>query len=159
MLMNGQTTSDTDNFHDLLKNRVSEYSPDEELLCSPRWLFFHSSTDYKNPLCTRFTITNTDQFSVAWCIKAKEKIMRLSQGHGLLKPGEKQELTVGKQSKQITLKLIKMTQTIYFQLYIISSDDWPRDSSEYTMKRIKLVVESLRIPEYIQSKNKIVRLN
>ncbi|VDM55313.1 unnamed protein product [Angiostrongylus costaricensis] len=59
--------------------------------------------------------------------------MRLSQSHGILKAGEHVKVTI----------------------YITSSDDWPLDPAEYSRKRIKLVVENLKIPEYIQPKNKL----
>ncbi|EYC43635.1 hypothetical protein Y032_0487g2351 [Ancylostoma ceylanicum] len=61
-------------------------------------------------------------------------MMRLSQSHGILKPGEHLDLT----------------------LYLISSDDWPRDVVEYTGRRLKLVVENLKIPDNIRPKNKLV---
>ncbi|PIO68559.1 hypothetical protein TELCIR_09651 [Teladorsagia circumcincta] len=59
--------------------------------------------------------------------------MRVSQTHGILNPGEAQKLVV----------------------YLPSSDDWPRDITDYSGKRIKMVVENLKIPENIRPKNKI----
>uniref|UniRef100_A0A0K0D5A2 Uncharacterized protein n=1 Tax=Angiostrongylus cantonensis TaxID=6313 RepID=A0A0K0D5A2_ANGCA len=64
----------------------------------------------------------------------QEKLMRLSQSHGILKAGDHVKLTI----------------------YITSSDDWPLDPAEYSRRRIKLVVENLKIPGYIQPKNKLV---
>ncbi|EYC43633.1 hypothetical protein Y032_0487g2351 [Ancylostoma ceylanicum] len=144
-------------YQDLLRNRIVGETPDGEILCVPRlvhtlfgrglptldiprglefsrWLVFNSPTTYKKPCYGDFTITNKDPFTVAWCIKAKEKMMRLSQSHGILKPGEHLDLT----------------------LYLISSDDWPRDVVEYTGRRLKLVVENLKIPDNIRPKNKLV---
>ncbi|RCN51899.1 hypothetical protein ANCCAN_01987 [Ancylostoma caninum] len=120
-------------YQELLRNRIVGETPDGEILCAPRWLVFNSPTTYKKPCYGDFTITNKDPFTVAWCIKAKEKMMRLSQAHGILKPGEHIDLT----------------------LYLISSDDWPRDVIEYTGRRLKLVVENLKIPDNIRPKNKL----
>ncbi|VDM68631.1 unnamed protein product [Strongylus vulgaris] len=81
-------------YQELLKNRVVGETPDGELLCNPRWLLFNSPNGYKKPCYGDFTITNKDSFTVAWCIKTKEKMMRLSQSHGILKAGEHIDLTV-----------------------------------------------------------------
>ncbi|KAK6739359.1 hypothetical protein RB195_021031 [Necator americanus] len=120
-------------YQDLIKNRVVGETPDDEILCTPRWLIFNSPNAYKKPCYGDFTITNRDPFTVAWCIKTKEKLMRLSQAHGILKPGEHADLT----------------------LYLISSDDWPRDFIEYTGRRLKLVVENLKIPDNIRPRSKL----
>ncbi|KAK6040982.1 hypothetical protein COOONC_21513 [Cooperia oncophora] len=40
-------------------------------------------------------------------------------------------------------------------VYLPSSDDWPRDIADYTGKRIKMVVENLKIPDNICPKNKL----
>ncbi|VDO96089.1 unnamed protein product [Heligmosomoides polygyrus] len=61
----------------------------------------------------------------------QENMMRASQSHGVLYPGEHADIT----------------------LYLISSDDWPRDVIEYTWKQHKIVCECLKIPGYIRPKN------
>ncbi|CAJ0605213.1 unnamed protein product [Cylicocyclus nassatus] len=127
------TAAIIETYQELLKSRVIGETPNGEILCYPRWLIFNSPNGYKKPCYGDFTITNKDPFTVAWCIKAKEKMMRLSQSHGILKAGEHIDLT----------------------LYLISSDDWPRDVIEYTGRRLKIVVENLRIPETIRPKNKL----
>ncbi|KJH42598.1 hypothetical protein DICVIV_11419 [Dictyocaulus viviparus] len=119
-------------YQDLLKNRIVGDCPNGVIYCEPRWLIFSSSDSYKKPCYGEFTITNSDPFTVAWCIKTKDKLMRLSQSHGVLKAGERVRLTI----------------------FITSSDDWPRDVTEYTGRRIMLIVENLRIPDFIRPKSK-----
>ncbi|VDO48242.1 unnamed protein product [Haemonchus placei] len=41
-------------------------------------------------------------------------------------------------------------------IYLISSDDWPREVVEYTGKRHKIVAECLKIPDYIRPSNNSV---
>lgn len=120
-------------FEDLMKNRITGDMPDEDLFCSPRWLIFSSPNSYKKPCYGDFTITNRNPHSVVFCIKSKENMMRASQSHGVLYPGEHADIT----------------------LYLISSDDWPRDVIEYTWKQHKIVCECLKIPGYIRPKNSV----
>ncbi|XGW11054.1 hypothetical protein V3C99_012504 [Haemonchus contortus] len=116
---------------DLLKTHIVGECPDDVIQCEPRWLVFYSN--YKQPCYAEFTITNKDDHKIAWCIKAKEKLMKLSQTHGILKSGETRKLTV----------------------YLPPSDDWPRDISDYNGKRLKMVVENLKIPDNVQPKSEL----
>ncbi|WKX96396.1 hypothetical protein Q1695_012664 [Nippostrongylus brasiliensis] len=118
-------------YDELMKNRISGDMPDDDLFCHPRWLVFRSPNQYKKPCYGEFSITNRNPYSVAWCLKAKEKMIRVSQCHGILKGGEE----------------------LYITLYLLSSDDWPREVCEYTWRRHKIAVESLKIPDYIRPKN------
>ncbi|CCD69310.1 Major sperm protein [Caenorhabditis elegans] len=103
-------------------------SPDQDLVVYPRWLFFYSQNEYRTPLYVRFFVANRDPHTVAYNIKAREKIFKVDSSCGILKPGEK--------------KVIK--------LFLMSSDDWPLAYGEYTQKRLKLAVECLRVPDEIQ---------
>ncbi|WKX95365.1 hypothetical protein Q1695_012091 [Nippostrongylus brasiliensis] len=119
-------------YQDLLKYRILGDTPEDVIQCEPRWFVFTSANAFKTPSYAEVIITNRDEFKVAWCIKAKEKLVRVSQSHGILKGGE-------------SAKLI---------LYLCSCDDWPRDVSEYQGKRIKMVVENLKVPDCISPTNK-----
>ncbi|PIO61249.1 hypothetical protein TELCIR_17236 [Teladorsagia circumcincta] len=102
-----------------------------------RWLIFNSPNAYKKPCFGEVTVTNRNQYSVAWCFKCKEKMIRIPQAYGILKSGEHMEVTI----------------------YLISSDEWPRDVIEYTGRRHRIVAECLKIPEYIRPKNAWVCLS
>ncbi|KJH41290.1 hypothetical protein DICVIV_12737 [Dictyocaulus viviparus] len=79
-----------------------------------------------------FIIANKTTSPVVWCIKGKDKMMRLSQSYGILNANEDTDLT----------------------LYFISSEDWPRDVLDYCGRRLQIVVESLKIPDNIKPINK-----
>lgn len=68
-------------------------------------------------------------------ILLQEKIFRVQYTAGILAAGEKR-----------AVKLILMT-----------SEDWPLSIHEYTQKRLKVAIETLRIPEEIQPKTLKVR--
>uniref|UniRef100_A0A7I4Y7V3 MSP domain-containing protein n=1 Tax=Haemonchus contortus TaxID=6289 RepID=A0A7I4Y7V3_HAECO len=118
-------------YEEYMKNRIFGDMPDEDLICRPRWLMFHSTNSYKNPCFGEITVMNRNPYPVAWCFKSKEKMMRIWHAYGVLQAGEHMEVTI----------------------YLISSDDWPREVVEYTGKRHKIVAECLKIPDYIRPSN------
>ncbi|CAI2315693.1 unnamed protein product [Caenorhabditis sp. 36 PRJEB53466] len=103
-------------------------SPNRELIVYPKWLCFHSESQYKSPQFVKFFIENREPHPIAYLIKAREKIFRIDGSAGILEPAER--------------RIIK--------LFLISSDEWPLAINEYTQKRLKIAVESLKIPVEIQ---------
>uniref|UniRef100_A0A8R1DIC3 MSP domain-containing protein n=1 Tax=Caenorhabditis japonica TaxID=281687 RepID=A0A8R1DIC3_CAEJA len=106
-------------------------SPDRELVVFPRWHCFQSKNEYQTPQFVKFFIENREPYKVAYTVKAREKIFRIDTACGILECGERRVL----------------------KLFLISADDWPLAINEYTQRRLKLAVESLRIPNDIQPDN------
>ncbi|CAD6190090.1 unnamed protein product [Caenorhabditis auriculariae] len=102
-------------------------SPNRELSIHPRWVIFHSKTAYKQPLFTKIQLKNPDPFTIAFALKARQKIFKISHNHGILKPGEERAI----------------------KLFLLGSEDWPLGTNEYVQQKIRIAVENIRVPENI----------
>ncbi|KAI6184613.1 MSP domain-containing protein [Aphelenchoides bicaudatus] len=104
-------------------------TPDQTLLLRPKWLIFSPQENYLSPQYCQFTITNSEEKSVAFRLRTRDRnFPQVSHCHGFLEPLQSIEVTV----------------------VIPSVEHWPRDLHEYTGRRHKIVVENLVLPEDVE---------
>ena len=117
---------------------VAGDEPSDELLVEPSNLLFRSSDDFQEVSFAEFDITNRDVFPVAYSIRTKVNIFTVqhNQAYGFLRPREKTTI----------------------RLWLKSSEAWSRGTEDYIMKRIPIMVMSVRVPENIRPNDDLVVL-
>ena len=100
--------------------------PEQELNSKTRWIVF-SSIAFEKPLACTFQLKNLDPFTVAFCLKARDRsLFTVSHPYGILKP----------------------FATATIRLVLHSYENWLKTLSTQ-MGHHQVCVESIRIPDKV----------